>query len=116
MSKFMPFLFLLLAAACTKKTEPVAEMTEPQLAERGASIYQMNCTACHNADPTKDGVLGPAIAGSSMDLLRERVMRAQYPPDYKPKRDTHQMAALPHLEKELPALRAFLNKGPGAYQ
>lgn len=111
----MPFFFLmLLAMACTKKAAPVlSEMTEAQLVERGASIYQMNCIACHNADPAKDGVLGPAVTGSSLELLEERIMRAQYPKDYKPKRETRAMAALPHLANEIPALKAFLNKGAG---
>lgn len=112
----MPFFILcLLVSACTKKSAPdLSAMTESQLIERGASIYQLNCIACHNADPAKDGVLGPSVANSSLELLEERIMRAQYPKDYKPKRDTRQMAVMPHLQNEIPALKAFLNKGSGA--
>ncbi len=113
----MPFFFLLALVACTKKAAPVAsEMTEAQLIERGAAIYKLNCIACHNPDPAIDGALGPAVVGSSLELLEERIMRAQYPKDYRPKKDTRQMVPMPHMQNEIPALKAFLNKGPGAYQ
>lgn len=74
------------------------------------SIYKLNCIACHNVDPGKDGVAGPALTGSSKELLEARILRAAYPAGYKPKRDTKQMPALPHLEKEIPAISAYLNK------
>jgi mono/diheme cytochrome c family protein len=75
---------------------------------KGRQIYALNCTACHNADPTKDGALGPAIAGSSLELVTARVLHAAYPPGYTPKRQTQQMVALPHLEPALPDIAAYL--------
>ena len=77
-------------------------------AELGRRAYVANCTACHHLDPTKDGTIGPAVAGSPLALVEARVLRAEYPPGYTPKRDTQAMAPLPHLEKELPALAAYL--------
>lgn len=88
-------------------------MTPEQLVDRGKMIYQLNCISCHNPDPSKDGLLGPLVWGSTNALLEERVLRAAYPVGYKPKRETQQMPALPHLQKELPALEAFLNSPSG---
>src|SRR6187402_1809747 len=55
-------------------------------AQKGQTLYSLHCTACHNPDPAKDGALGPALAGSSLDLLLARVIRGEYPPGYAPKR------------------------------
>ena len=109
--KFRALILLLLLASCTKKQEaPAADQATPdQLIVRGKSIYTLNCIACHNANPKLDGAIGPSINGSSLELIQARVMNASYPAGYKPKRTTSQMVALKHLEKELPALHAFLN-------
>lgn len=121
------FVFILLAAgfqpACTKK--PAARdangevalsaaangaFDASKLSARGEQIYKLNCIACHNPDPKQDGALGPAISGSSLELITARVLKAKYPEGYKPKRETHTMPALPQLEAEIPALHAFLNR------
>jgi mono/diheme cytochrome c family protein len=78
------------------------------LVRRGKVVYATNCTACHSPDPRSDGPVGPANACSSAELLAAKVIRNEYPPGYAPKRDTRAMAPLPHLEKELPALAAYL--------
>ena len=74
----------------------------------GREVYLGNCIACHNPDPKLDGSLGPAIAGASAELVEARVLRAEYPPGYTPKRDTRSMVAMPFLEPRLPALIAYL--------
>lgn len=111
-----PFVFLL---ACTQKTGQESEqpqvandssVSEQDLVKRGRSVYMTSCISCHNSDPSKDGSIGPAIIGSSLDLLQTKVLHNSYPPRYSPKRSTSQMVAMPHLEKELPALHAFLNQ------
>lgn len=56
-----------------------------------------------------DGALGPAVMGSSRELLEARVVRGEYPAGYTPKRESRVMIALPHLEPELDALAAFLS-------
>jgi mono/diheme cytochrome c family protein len=80
--------------------------------EAGRRAYAANCTACHNPDPTKVGAVGPAIAGSPPDLVRARVLRAEYPPGYKPQRDTHLMPAQPALAEQVASLAAYLGSLP----
>lgn len=100
---------LIFISACTKQAEIKSSQSPEELVSRGKAIYDLNCIACHNPNPKIGGVLGPAISGSSKELLEARVLKAKYPEGYKPQRDTSQMPALPHLEKEIPALQAFLN-------
>ena len=88
---------------------PELEAIDPaELVEKGRQTYLSSCIACHNADPARDGALGPAVAGASFELLEARIMRAEYPPGYTPKRETAVMVAMPFLEKQLPALAAYL--------
>lgn len=115
MKFFLFFSFVLVFSGCTKKdaattdsSAAAAGPTEEQLVARGQEIYKMNCIACHNPDPAVDGALGPAVKGSSLELVQLRVLKAQYPEGYKPKRDTKVMPPLPHLEKEIEALHAFI--------
>ncbi len=76
--------------------------------EVGRRAYVANCTACHAPDPSREGTLGPAIAGSSLALVEARVLRAEYPPGYTPKRDSNLMPAQPFLKREIPNLVAYL--------
>ena len=78
------------------------------LIKRGKVVFETNCTACHARDPRAEGPVGPANACASSELLDAKLMRNEYPPGYTPKRDTQAMAPLPYLEKELPALAAYL--------
>lgn len=79
------------------------------LVARGRAVYASNCTACHNPDPRKPGNVGPEVFGSSRELVEARVLRAEYPPGYKPRRETHVMPALPQMKGDVDALAAFLN-------
>lgn len=80
--------------------------------EAGRKAYVANCTVCHNQDPAKDGSVGPAIAGASQELIEARVLRAEYPPGYTPKRDSNLMPAQPFLKPDVPALAAYLSSLP----
>ncbi|HTO55053.1 MAG TPA: cytochrome c [Myxococcota bacterium] len=80
--------------------------------EAGRRAYAANCTACHNPDPSKVGSVGPALAGSPPELVRARVLRAEYPPGYTPQRDTHLMPAQPFLAAEVEGLAAYLGSLP----
>lgn len=91
--------------------KPAASDSHEALVERGRRVYQSNCIACHAPDPSVSGALGPDIAGSSRALIEARVLRAEYPPGYKPKRDTKIMIALPHLANDIDALYAYLSQG-----
>jgi mono/diheme cytochrome c family protein len=77
-------------------------------AERGRQVYTAQCTSCHSPDPTKDGPLGPAVKGSSRELLEARLLRGAYPPAYKPKRPSAVMQPMPHLAGSLGDLAAYL--------
>lgn len=107
------------ADAVKPSSSPIAETSDPspevpktlsheELIEAGRSAYNSNCIACHSVDPMQDGALGPAVAGSSLALIEARVLRAEYPEGYEPKRKTRVMVALPHLEPRLPELTAYL--------
>lgn len=75
---------------------------------RGRWIYVANCISCHNPNPNLPGLIGPPIAGSSTELIRDRVLHLAYPPGYHPKRTTHEMRAFPRLTPEIPYLAAYL--------
>ena len=66
------------------------------------------CMVCHNRDPNLAGSKGPAIAGSSRELVADRILYLKYPPGYKPKRTTHNMRAQPQLKNKIDDLVAFL--------
>lgn len=103
---FCLIVFLTLGAAgCSKKSEQSGQHADWQ---RGRAIYIANCVACHNNDPSKDGPIGPAIKGSPPELLESRVLRTEYPPGYKPKRNTKVMPTFPFLKNEIPYLVAYL--------
>ena len=99
---------IVVAATCAACQRPA----DAGPAELGRRAYLANCIACHNQDPAKEGTLGPAIAGSSLALVEARVMRAEYPPGYKPKRDSNLMPAQPFLKNDVPALAAYLESVP----
>jgi mono/diheme cytochrome c family protein len=84
------------------------------LAQQGQRVYQNVCIACHNGDPTKDGSAGPAIAGSSRELIEARVLHAAYPPGYTPKRPGNAMPSFPFLANDIDALAAYLSESASA--
>lgn len=92
-------------AAC-KKDEAGAP---PTPAEQGRKVYMSLCISCHNTNPKLDGGLGPAVWGSSKELLEARILHGKYPEGYKPKRESKLMTAFPHLKNDIEALHAFLN-------
>lgn len=92
---------LLVVGACSD-----AAPTNP--VERGRRVYLSACTTCHHSNPTLPGRSGPALAGSSRELIEARVLRAQYPPGYTPQRNSNAMLAAPHLAPYIGDLTAFL--------
>ena len=84
---------------------------EPKLnaqGERGRQIYQAQCIACHNPDPSQAGAIGPAVRGASAEVLRAKVISGTYPPGYAPKRATKLMQPMPQLASDVPALAEYL--------
>lgn len=96
---------MLTAALSCSEAEPEGAASA---AERGRTVYLSVCTACHNADPTKDGSIGPANAGASRELLEAKILHGSYPPGYVPKRDSRMMPPMPQLAGSLDDLAAFL--------
>jgi mono/diheme cytochrome c family protein len=96
----LPIFFL----SCAKDERPLSA-----LEQQGKTAYNVNCTSCHNSDPKLPGSIGPEVHGSSLELLTARTMYQSYPPGYRPKRDTHLMPVLPYVQKDLPAIHAYLN-------
>jgi mono/diheme cytochrome c family protein len=93
--------------ACGKKEDVSPEQARH---DKGRTLYALRCASCHHpADPRKDGALGPAIAGSGLELLDAKLNRGGYPEGYTPKRETRLMQRLPTTPEELEALHAFLN-------
>ena len=99
----------LLLGSCSKESDKSTQTAKNADWERGRAVYNANCVACHNADPSKDGPIGPAIKGSSKELLEGRVLRTEYPPNYKPKRNTKTMPQFPFLKSEIPYLATYLH-------
>ena len=99
------------ASAPAPGAAPAAPVQTASAADpaKGRQVYVAQCVACHNGDPSKDGTLGPALKGSSRELLEARVLRAAYPPGYKPKRDSKVMPARPDLAGSVSDLAAYLN-------
>lgn len=95
---------LQLLTACDKK--PAGG--DPEV-EAGRTVFLSHCIACHNVDPSRDGSLGPAIKGSSLELVQARVLRGEYPPGYTPKRTTKIMVRLPLTEEDVAKVHKFLN-------
>lgn len=94
--------FAFALAACGGPPKPMTP------AEQGRIVYMTNCVICHNANPNLPGSQGPPIAGSSRELVYDRVIFLKYPPGYTPKRATHAMRALPQLKDRIDDLTAFL--------
>jgi mono/diheme cytochrome c family protein len=96
---------LQLMTACNKRQSAGGD---PEV-EAGRGLYLARCIACHNVNPVLDGSLGPAVKGSSLELLQARVLRGEYPPGYTPKRDTKIMVKLPLMEEDVAKIHKFLN-------
>jgi mono/diheme cytochrome c family protein len=100
--RYLALALALALAACAEEEGP---------AGRGRQVYLAQCTACHNSDPAKDGPLGPAVKGSSRELLEARLLHGSYPPGYTPKWNTAAMQPQPALAPTIPDLAAFLAPG-----
>ena len=94
--------------ACSKDSDQGEKTAKGPDWERGRAVFVANCVACHSIDPSKDGPIGPAIKGSSRELIEARVLSTGYPPNYKPKRPTKVMPQFPFLKDDVAYLAAYL--------
>lgn len=100
------FILLSSLSACKNTETPVA-LSAIEL--KGKNIFLNNCFVCHNPDIKRPETIGPNITGASLELVTARVLRAQYPEHYLFKRKSSLMPAFPELEKDLPAIHAYIN-------
>ena len=77
--------------------------------EKGRTLYFANCVSCHNNNPKKPGSLGPEVYGVPLDVLTQKIVSGEYPENYRPKRTSKIMPLMPHLNKEILNLHAFIN-------
>ena len=77
--------------------------------EKGRTVYFANCVSCHNSNPKKPGSIGPELYGVSIDVLTQKIVSGNYPENYRPKRTSKIMPSMPHLNKEISNLLAFIN-------
>jgi mono/diheme cytochrome c family protein len=110
MKRLLIVLCVFILAGCSKDSDDSSKAAKNPDPKRGRAVYLANCVACHNNDPSRDGPIGPAIKGSSKELLEARVLSTSYPPGYKPKRTTTVMPQFPYLKEEIPHLAAYLAK------
>lgn len=93
---------LVLLSACSKPPEQQISRYE-----RGQQLYKASCIACHG-DP-KVGSFGPPIYGSSLQLIRLKVNKGEYPPGYVPKRQSRAMPVMNLPGDGILALYCYLN-------
>lgn len=96
----MKYLFLFLLFSCNK----------PAVSNKGETLYKAKCLSCHNANPTQAGALGPEIAGSSYELIKQKTQNRTYPQGYVPKRKTNIMPKIPLSNEGILGLEEYLGK------
>ena len=117
---FFSLLMIMFVSNCEKKSieQEEAEAEQKKLnktvalttdIEKGRMVYFANCVSCHNNNPKKPGSIGPAVYGVSIDVLTQKIVSGKYPENYKPRRKSKIMPPMPHLNKEIPNLHAFIN-------
>ena len=95
------------AEADKKNTKNTVKLTTD--IEKGRMVYFANCVSCHNNNPKKPGSIGPEVFGVSIDVLTQKIVSGKYPENYSPKRTSKIMPLMPHLNKEISNLHAFIN-------
>ena len=117
---FFALLLIMLVSNCEKKgiKQEDAEADQKNLnnsvtlttdIEKGRMVYFANCVSCHNNNPKKSGSIGPEVYGASIDVLAQKIVFGKYPENYRPKRPSKIMRSMPHLNKEISNLHAFIN-------
>jgi mono/diheme cytochrome c family protein len=80
--------------------------------DKGKRLYLSNCIQCHNKDPNLKGSLGPELVDASLEIVYAKVMTGVYPaklpPGFVPKRSSKVMRKIPKLEKDIPAIHAWI--------
>lgn len=100
-----------MGALCPLLLIQVALSQTPQL-DKGRRAYFSSCTQCHNKDPNLKGSMGPELVDVPLEVMMHKVKTGRYPEvlpkGYTPKRKTKLMRPLPKLEKDVPAIYAWI--------
>ena len=117
---YFALLLIMLVSNCEKENieQEEAEVDQKKLnnnvvlttdIEKGRMVYFANCVSCHNNNPKKPGSIGPEVYGVSIDVLTQKIVSGKYPENYRPKRSSKIMPSMPHLNKDISNLHAFIN-------
>lgn len=88
--------------------EVIEPAQEPSKYELGKQVFRQRCMSCHG-NPKMGGPICPPNYGSSLELLRLKVLEGKYPDGYKPKKSTKVMPRFPYLDKDIESLFEYLN-------
>lgn len=90
----------------------VSAQANKALIERGALLYKSNCIQCHHRDPNLKGSIGPEMIDAPLEVMTSKVMTGGYPATlpagFVPKRKSKAMRKLPKLQKDIPAIYAWV--------
>ena len=82
------------------------------LLDKGKRLYLANCIQCHNRDPNLKGSMGPEVVDAPLEVMYSKVMTGLYPAKlpagFVPKRKSRAMRKIPKLEKDIPAIHAWV--------
>ena len=117
---YFALLLIMLVSNCEKENieQEKAEVDQKKLnytvalttdIEKGRMVYFANCVSCHNNNPKKPGSIGPEVYGVSIEVLTQKIISGKYPENYIPKRKSKIMRSMPHLNKDISNLHAFIN-------
>ncbi len=80
--------------------------------DRGRRLYFSNCIQCHNRDPNRMGSMGPEMIDAPLSVMTSKFMTGKYPEvlpaGFVPKRRTTAMKKIIKLEKDIPAIHAYV--------
>ena len=104
------FLFVGLSG-CFKDpmTEKAFTPQQVKLYNKGKGVYNSVCITCHNINPKLPGAIGPENYGSSLELVKLKVLKGTYPKGYKPKRPSSNMPVFDDQKDDIEALHFYLN-------
>lgn len=82
------------------------------LVEKGKRLYLSHCIQCHNRDPNLKGSLGPEVIDAPLSVMTSKIMTGAYPAvlplGFVAKRKSKAMKKIPKLQKDIPAIYAFI--------
>jgi len=105
----LTFAALIAMAFACKEEEKTGLTPEEQQKADGRKLFITNCIACHSADPTRDGTVGPALRGTPFNVLKTKLIEGKYPEGYPGKRPiSGSMPKYSFTDEQIRSMDAFL--------